>query len=457
MLRHQDSQGCVSRFMTSGCWLVLATVSVSLPTTTHANGRPPLTNGVFFQANDDQSLYVRSTFGLLISHDGGCSFRWTCEQNIGYGGTFDPTYAIAADGTLFATTFTGLRVSRDGGCSFTTATAELPANAPGRIADMWVDAIDIGPTGEIWVATADSIRPNDVLRSTDGGVTFVSRGMSSPVMWWNSVVVAHSDAMRVYVSGYQVANAPPTAQVFSTIDGGQHWTPASLTGVQLAGTPIVTVAAVDPTDPERVYIVSVGANGMGDRLYRSTDGGASFREVLATTQPIANVVIRDALTVFAVSGEGRFHSTDGGASFGAAATAPQLGCLGQRPDGTLVGCAANWDPDFMAVGRSDDASQWQKIFRFIELDGPLSCPAGTAGHDMCDQQLWPGVKEQFGVTGPMCSTATDLPVDRVDGVGPPRPRGCCDAGDGSPIGLGLLTVLTIWGIGRRGARGSRRR
>jgi len=430
-------------------WFVLVMACARLTTAAHANGRPPLTNGVFFQANDDQSLYVRSTFGLLISHDSGCSFRWTCEQNIGYGGTFDPAYAIAADGTLFATTYSGLRVSRDGGCSFTTATAELPADAPGRIADMSVDAIAIGPTGEIWVATADGAKPNDVLRSTDGGVTFVSRGMSSPVMWWNSVVVAPSDATYVYVSGYQVANAP-TAQVFSTTDGGQHWTPGSLVGVQLGDMPIVTVAAVDATDPGHVFLVSVHANGMGDRLYRSTDGGITFHEVLATAKPITNVVIRDALTVLVVSGEGTFRSNDGGAVFGAAATAPQLGCLGKRPDGTLVGCAANWDPDFMAIGRSDDASQWQKLFRFIELDGPLSCPPGTAGHDICDQQMWSGVREQFGATGPMCSTATDLPVDLVDAVAPSRPGGCCDAG-GSPIGLGLLTLLTAWGIGRRGA------
>ena len=165
------------RHPTLTLWLVLVMASVSPTVTAYANGRPPVTNGVFFQASDNQSLYVRSTFGLLISHDGGCSFRWTCEQNIGYGGTFDPTYAIAADGTLFATTFAGLRVSRDGGCSFTTATDELPANAPGRIAGMWVDAIDIGPTGEVWVATADSTKPNDVLKSTDGGLTFVSRGV----------------------------------------------------------------------------------------------------------------------------------------------------------------------------------------------------------------------------------------------------------------------------------------
>jgi hypothetical protein len=448
MPHHQDPHPAVR-------WLALAVALVAVTRTTaaHANGRPPVTNGVFFQPNDNQSLYVRSTFGLLVSHDAGCSFRWVCEQSIGYGGTFDPKYAIAVDGTLFATTFTGLRVSHDGGCSFKTATAELTAGAPGRIADMWVDALDIGPTGEVWVATADSAKPNDVFRSTDGGVTFVSRGMASSVLSWKSLAVAPSDAMHVYVAGYQVANAPPTAQLFSTINGGQTWTQAALTGVQFAGTPLVTIAAIDAANPKHMYIVSVQANGAGDRLYRSTDGATTFTEVLATTQPIANVVIRDATTVLVASGDGMSRSDNAGVSFKPATTAPQLACLGKRADGTLIGCAANWDPDFMAVGRSDDASQWQKIFRFIEFDGPLACQPGTTGHDMCDQQLWPGLRTQFGVTGPTCATATDLPA--VDGVEmePPKPSGgCCDAGDRSPIGMGLLTGLTAWMLVRRGYR-----
>ena len=60
-----------------------------------ANGRPPVTNGVYVHPSDPQSILVRTTFGLLVSRDGGCSFRWICEQNVGYGGTYDPHYAIA--------------------------------------------------------------------------------------------------------------------------------------------------------------------------------------------------------------------------------------------------------------------------------------------------------------------------------------------------------------------------
>ena len=428
----------------------LVVASLTLASLAHANGRPPLTNGVFLQDNDPQSLYVRTTFGLLISHDDGCSFRWVCEQDIGYGGSFDPTYAIAADGTLFATTFTGLRVSHDGGCSFTTATAQLPAGAPGRIADIWVDALALGPTGDVWVATAESGKPNDVYRSTDNGATFASRGRSSTTIFWKSVAVAPSDPLHVYAAGYELSPTP-TAHLSSTVDGGANWTPASLAGVQVAATPQVTIAAVDPANPQHLFLVSTGASGQdGDRLYRSLDGGASFAEVLATTQPIASVVIRDATTVLVASGSGgTFRSDDAGATFAPVTDAPRLGCLGKRADGSLVGCAANWDPDFMAVGRSTDAAQWQKIFRFVELGGAIACPAGTPGHDICDAQMWPALQAQFGATGPTCPTAIDLPSQGADVTEPKKPGGCCDASDGSPVGLALLALLTSWVIGLR--------
>jgi uncharacterized protein (TIGR03382 family) len=436
-----------------GRWPALAlalALAAALPApAAHANGRPPVTNGVFFRPGDNDSIYVRTTFGLLVSRDNGCSFRWTCEQNIGYGGMFDPKYAVAADGTLFATTFTGLRVSRDGGCSFTTATAELPVGTPGRIADLWVDALDIGPTGEIWVGTAESAKPNDIYRSTDGGVTFSSRGMLSSVIWWKSIVVAPSDATRVYAAGYQISNPAPAAHVLATTDGGQSWTESQLAGVRFGGTPVVTIGAVDAADPQHLYIVSVAANGAeGDRLYRSTDGGKTFTEVLATTMPISNVVVRDATTVLVAAGDGSFRSQDRGATFTPGPVSPHLACLGKRPDGSLLGCGPNWDPDFMAVGRSDDANQWQKIFRFIELAGPLACPAGTAGHDICDVQLWPGLQMQFGAKGTSCGATPDGPPEE-----PPKPGGCCDTGGGSPIGAALLGLLTTsaWIFRRRRA------
>src|SRR6185295_14737818 len=299
---------------------------------------------------------------------------------------------VAADGTIFATTYSGLRVSRDGGCTFTTATADLPAGTPGKIAETWVDALDIGPTGELWIATADGGKPNDIYRSTDNGASFESRGMLSPSIWWKSIIVAPSRAQRIYATGYQVAGAladggqmPPTAHFEISDDHGDHWAASPLAGVRYGTTPLVYALGVDRTNPDVVYMSSAGANPpVGDRLYRSSDGGVTWTEVLATTGAILDLTVLPTGNVLvATLGGGAFASSDGGVSFSAMSGAPQLACIGAQDDGRIYGCGANWEPDEKAVAVSTDTGTWSKVFRFVELAGPLDCPDATPEHDVC--------------------------------------------------------------------------
>ncbi len=421
-----------------------------------ANGRAPATNGVSFRPGDDQSMYVRTTFGLLVTHDDGCSFRWVCEKAIGYGGEFDPKYAIATDGTLFATTFTGLRVSRDGGCSWVTATAEADGADPGRIAELWIDGIDIASNGHVWVATAESAKPNNVYRSTDNGVTFTPMGLSSSTIWWKDIDVAKANPERVYATGYQVA---PEANAFlrRSDNAGGIWTDKPLTGVAYGSTPLVHLVALDPAAPDHFFMTSTGANPPnGDRLYESTDGGDSFTEVLATTDPIRDVVIRpDGAVLAATSIGGTFQRAMGAAAFvvltepvpnGPDAKPLRFGCLGQKPDGTLIGCGANWQPDYMAVGRASNPLEFQKVFRFVELAGPLTCPAGTTSAVECDP-MWPAMQEQFGATGPTatCGLVPDPPTP----IAPKVDTGCCDTGGAAAPGAMLLACGTIVALLRR--------
>jgi hypothetical protein len=427
-------------------WLVAA--AVLTPAVALGNGRALTTNRIHFQPGDHRALYVATTFGLLISHDDGCSFRWVCEQNLGYGGTFDPKYRIARDGTIFATTYTGLRVSRDGGCSFATATAEAPPGAPGRIAGSWIDAIDIAPTGDVWVATANSGSPNDVYRSTDNGATFAPSGLASPAIWWKSLAVAPSRPARIYVTGYQVSGVlpdggpiPPTTHLEISDDTGARWQDSPLTGVQFGAMPLVYVLAVDPANPDVVLLASSLANAAtGDRLYRSSDGGMTWTDVLDTASPIVDLAFeQDGSAMVATLDAASFRSTDRGASFQPLTGAPQLACIGQRGDGAVFGCGVNWGPDFKAIARTGDGAAWSKVFQFSELAGPVDCPAGTAQHDLCSG-LWPAVQNQLGATGPTCR-AEPTPDNT------PRPKksgGCCDAGAPSG-GLGALALAALCG------------
>jgi hypothetical protein len=430
----------------------LAAACVLAPVIAAANGRAPLSNGVHFKPGDTQAVYVATTFGLLVSPD-SCHFYWLCEQDLGIGGPFDPSYAVTATGAILATTYHGLRVSHDGGCSFTTATA-----------DMFLASVEVGPTGEIWIGSSDNTADNGLFVSTDDAQTFSPRGSLPASNWFRNIKVAPSDAQRIYVTSYQIPSSdpdagqvPPSAHLYRSDNDGTTFTEMPLAGFQYGSVPQIAVKAVDLIDENIVYVVSQGANGVGgDRVYRSSDGGATFAEVLTTTYPTNDIVVRDATTVIvATEFDPSFRSTDRGASFQPLVGAPQLSCLGQRSDGVLFGCGVDSTPDFMALASSTDADHWHDALRFQYITGPLSCPAGTTERDTCDLQMWSTFATQFGITPAACSGGPDGVADAppTESV-PPRKRGCCDAG-GEPSAL--LVALLVAMVVCRPKRSARRR
>lgn len=411
-----------------------------------ANGRPPSTVSIASRRSG-RDLLVATTFGVLLSKDDGCSFQWLCEQSIGYGGTFDPKYAIGDDGTIYATTFEGLRVSRDGGCTFTTATEGLAASDPGALDGIWVDAIDLAPDGDVWLATAESGRYNDVYRSRDAARTFQPMGLHSAAIWWKSVKISRKDPQRIYVTGYQIAGSapgggqmPPTAHLRRSDDGGATWRAMPLGGVALAATPVIHVMAIDPQDPDALYLRSTAAvPPSGDKLYRSADGGATWAEVMSLPEAILGVNVHAGAVLVAAGVGGAYESRDGGKTFAAVAGAPNLACIDERGDGSILACGANWEPDFFAAASSRDGRDWKKLVRFADMTGPLACPDGTVQRDTCELSMWPSLREQFGATGP----GRSCPL--VEDPAPParaQSGGCCDgsgASSGSvPMGLALL-------------------
>ncbi len=424
--------------------------------TASANGRPPMTNGVFFKPGDTRAIYVATTFGLLVSPD-GCTFDWLCEDSIGFGGTYDPAYAITPTGAILATTFHGVTVSRDGGCTFVPATAQLPVDDPNNISNLFIDAVEVSSTGEICVGSSDASATNAVWCSTDDAVTFAKRGALPPAMWFRSLRYASSDPARLYVAAYLVSTGPsaPTAHLFRSDDDGADWIEEPLAGVAVASAPQLAIAAVDPVDPDVVYLVSQGAMPpSGDRLYRSDDGAATFSEVLASPSPIAAVVVRDAQhVVVATPADTSFASSDGGKTYQPLVNAPRLGCLGQRSDGLIFGCGANYAPDHFALASTTDLESWQRVLRFDSITASLECASGTIQQDTCSATLWRGLVQQLGIVPSTCAAGTDPVYDTPPDDGsasaprPPHARGCCDAG--LPVdGLWLPLLCTLRAIAR---------
>jgi len=129
---------------------------------------------------------------------------------------------------------------------------------------------------------------------------------------------------------------------------------------------------------------------------------------------------------------------------------PEVTCLREREDGVLFVCGSNWKPDNFAIGRSTTFGNWQPVMAFVDMAGPVACPAGTPQHDTCQVRRWCSIEDQFmiGVT------------EQVDAAGPdePEPKGCCSTGGGGGAAsglLGLAVAALLWpGRRRRGKAAS---
>ncbi len=489
---HDGSLMSASKFLGLGCLSALCVSAILTSSSAglfsvsqaQANGRFPATTNVVFQPGDENRLLLPTTFGLLISEDKGENFRWVCEQTIGYGGTYDPDYAIADDGAIYATTFNGVQVSRDSACTFqdTEFFGDLTGgNNPEVLAPgYFVSEIEVASDGKIWAATSSGDNTNNIYISTDGN-RFVATNAFQEVAWWKSLRVSKSNTLVAYAAGYEIGipiGTPARALLFKTIDGGQTWTDLGVSDFSFGTQPNLFIEGISPTDPNIVYARVLAARSPeGDDLYRSIDGGQSFTKVLEMFGVISAFLIRDDGSLIAgmstpceedfseepdasmpFKGCVRTSPTGALGTWVKPAVEPKMGCIGERDfDNQLYGCGHNWDPDNFGLGTSDDnGDSWTKVMRFGEIAGPLQCPDGTPQHT-CEIENWPAVCVQLGIceredadAGGAAADDAGMGADAGPGNDDDKGDSClgCQSGNSGGIPF-LLFVLAVYGLGFR--------
>mgnify|MGYP003650930710 CR=1 FL=1 len=441
--------GCFANSAPLGLALSLGLLaSVGIVNTAEANGRFPATTNIRFDPGNDQQILLPTTFGLLISSDGGSSFHWVCEDTIGYGGTYDPDYAVTADGRIYATTFEGLRVSGDGACTFedTEFYNDLTGGGgdPILVENEWVGEIEVASDGKIWATTSTGGAPNDIYVSLDGQ-RFDSANNLHPVAWWKTLRVSESSPDTVYVSGFLIGKngMSPSALLYRTVDGGANWTDLGVADFTFGNQPNLFVEGVSSTNPDIVYARVLGARApQGDDIYRSTDGGVSWTKVLEMGGVITGFTVLANETVIAgtetpctedlnapladggLPNKGCVYTSATGAegTWTRAEQEPKLGCVGERSsDNSLLACGGNFAPDNFALGTSSDNGQtWTPLIRFDDIVGPLECGSETVQFT-CAEEQWPAQCTTLGI----CE-AGDAGPNAADGGGNVGP----DAGDG---------------------------
>jgi photosystem II stability/assembly factor-like uncharacterized protein len=209
------------------------------------------------------TVYAAAGGGVVKTIDAGAS--WTfCPGSNGFIHTLsiDP----AAPSHLFTGGYTGgVRKSLDGCATWATANTGLT--------DDFVQAFAVAPGAPSTLYVAALFQ--GIFRSSDTAATWglINTGLPVPGDGLPRVVAAAPSApTTVYAS--------IGSQMFRSADSGDHWTLAS-GGLPDDGD--LRMALVDPTHPDRVYIVSEG--GFSDGFVMGTaDGGTTWASLTADIQ-----------------------------------------------------------------------------------------------------------------------------------------------------------------------------
>ncbi len=458
-------------------WAVALGLLTAVAAPALGNGRPAGTSTINFRLGSEQHVAAGMTFGLLLSNDGGATWRWMCEDAVEYGGTYDPDYAYAMGGALFATTFDGPLVNRNGctfdptpvGTKFVASTARGPDNA-----------IYLGMVHPPNPAIGD---PGDaaIYRSTDEGATFDVSPSPAPVgTWWNSIEVAPSLATRVYASGYLLNMGNREFSLFRSEDGGTSYVAMTAQGLTMTRNSTIDIVGISKLDPDNLYVrISFqDEESISDAIFAHTDGGrpgTPWVKIFEQPSELAFVVRANGDLVVG-SKDDRPNLPDvrlsvsrhpsNGQVWEPLTGAPHINCLVENGAGEVWACTQNFGipqipSDGAGIMKSSNLTSWTPVLRYQNIAGPVDCAPGTEQRNKCVDEApsqWCSIKRMFGITADptQCPVLVDAGIEGdITTITPPGRKGCCDnsaAPSSSGVAIAALVGILVLRPRRRRAR-----
>ena len=158
------------------------------------------------------------------------------------------------------------------------------------IASLGDIAIAPSDPNTIWVGSGEEDSRNSVApgfgiyKSTDGGVTWTSMGLEK-TQHIGRIVIHPTNPNIVYVSALGALwGSNPERGLYKTVDGGKTWQLSKFISDKAGFVDI----AMDPRNPEVLYAASwervrtpysLQSGGPGSALWKTTDGGRTWREI----------------------------------------------------------------------------------------------------------------------------------------------------------------------------------
>ncbi|HEX2659801.1 MAG TPA: hypothetical protein VHU40_16060, partial [Polyangia bacterium] len=244
-----------------------------LPSAAFADGAPPGTQAVLLPRDRPNEIVLATNFGLVFTQDNGGSWTYSCEVEATAGGyryIVGPP-ALASGGVsgdrIFGISLTepGAPFSADDGCTWKLSGGAIVDSAnPALATDVFPDPSDPARVFLIAIPSMPEDAPGSIYRSLDGGLTY-SGPLFTPTTGTRptltGVEVAASSPSTVYATWYERVIDTPHLAV--SHDGGDHWTDVPI--ADQLGPLKAFLAAVDPQDPDTIYLRTSSADAASDR------------------------------------------------------------------------------------------------------------------------------------------------------------------------------------------------
>lgn len=244
----------------------------------------------------------------------------------------------------------------------------------------------------VYVATGQPGKKSHVWRHKAGSSAFEKLATLDDVNIM-TIDVAPSNAQRVYLSGQPYSTI--RGQIYRSDDGGLTFKTdigdggASSSGLTNDGP--LFIGAIDKQDPNRLLARHLHAHG--SQLLLSKDAGRTFETVLGIQSSMFGFAWSDdGKTFWAGSGlkeDGIFRSDDRGAHFQRVSNEGVL-CLHSAPS-TLFVCQNPFTYGQPTIARSDDrGATVTPVAKFSDIQGPLECTS------VCTD-AWPATRQSITV------------------------------------------------------------
>lgn len=453
-----DRAGARSRLRRLSLGVGLGLGLLGVAATARADGAFPNSQNIMTPAALPHEIVLGTNFGLVISFDDGHTWTWSCEQPLNAFATlyqFGPPPA----NRLFAVSNKGVIASDDVGCSWSAAAGLAPGVAP---LDVFADPTDASRVYAVAPASTDPGAVQEVRRSSDGGRTFDT--------------VAYSAAANDNVSGVEVARSAPqtitltltsgaafTPKVAQSTDGGGHWTLHDLSASLPAGTYSISLIAVDPTNPQKLFLRA--RSSAGEVLAVSADGGATAAVPVSLPDGALTAFTRldsGTLVVAGVQGSDdvAFRSKDGGTTF-QKLPAP-IPILGLSSRGTTLYAATDTTLAGAAIEASaDEGTTWQPLMAYSDIRAIQTCVMAMCQDDClnrADMQQWSDAICSAAAPGTGTGGGGGVPTTGGGGASPrgAAAGGChCGADGGGESWSALWTALVLLVAASKRRRGCR--